>query len=86
MYHCRLPEQILNKCVFDNLGLEKKIPGAPTNETPIHERRKMIFGNGPEAHRGGEGIVERYREKMRVRDEREAELKAQGKGQRGAMI
>ncbi|KAI9860969.1 MAG: hypothetical protein M1824_002735 [Vezdaea acicularis] len=45
LWHCRGPERSLNKCVFDNLKLEKTIPGAPANVEPIHLRRKMIFAD-----------------------------------------
>ncbi|KAL2057845.1 hypothetical protein ABVK25_001462 [Lepraria finkii] len=45
LWHCRRPEQLLNKCVFDKLGLEKKIPGVPDNETPVHLRKRQIFSH-----------------------------------------
>ena len=67
LWHCRRPEQLLNKCVLDKLvrtlpnlkppkegnayafptpqGLEKKIPGSPEGETPIHLRKTQIFSH-----------------------------------------
>ncbi|KAM0805282.1 hypothetical protein BDR22DRAFT_389303 [Usnea florida] len=45
LWHCRRPEQLLNRCVFDKLNLEKKIPGAPENETPVHLRDRQIFSH-----------------------------------------
>lgn len=38
--HCRHSEKLLNKCVFDNLKLEKKIPGV---QEQIHLKEKPIF-------------------------------------------
>ncbi|KAF1990078.1 NADH-ubiquinone oxidoreductase-like protein 20.8 kDa subunit [Aulographum hederae CBS 113979] len=43
MYQCRFYERPLNKCVFDNLGLEKVIPGTPEGTVPVHLREKQIF-------------------------------------------
>uniref|UniRef100_A0A060SWX7 NADH-ubiquinone oxidoreductase n=1 Tax=Blastobotrys adeninivorans TaxID=409370 RepID=A0A060SWX7_BLAAD len=40
---CRPAEKLLSKCVFDNLKLEKKIPGTPQGETPIHLREKRYY-------------------------------------------
>ncbi|KAJ8142762.1 hypothetical protein OY671_004107 [Metschnikowia pulcherrima] len=37
---CRATEKIFNKCVFDNLKLEKKIPGA---DEQIHTKENRIF-------------------------------------------
>ena len=68
LWHCRRPEQLLNKCVFDKLvrmlpttsvsqrerkahassmlqNLEKKIPGSPEGETPIHLRKTQTFSH-----------------------------------------
>ncbi|KAM0713895.1 hypothetical protein Q7P37_010857 [Cladosporium fusiforme] len=45
LWQCRKFERPLNKCVFDNLKLEKKIPGAPENETPVHERKRQIYAH-----------------------------------------
>ncbi|KAI7200078.1 hypothetical protein KC316_g2972, partial [Hortaea werneckii] len=45
LWQCRRWERPLNKCVFDNLKLEKTIPGAPENETPVHLRKKQIFAH-----------------------------------------
>ena len=38
----------MNKCVFDKLGLEKVIPGAPADEVPVHLRQKQIFATLPQ--------------------------------------
>ncbi|KAI9800428.1 MAG: hypothetical protein M1833_003314 [Piccolia ochrophora] len=43
MWECRAYERSLNKCVFESLKLEKIIPGAPDNETPVHLRKRQIF-------------------------------------------
>ncbi|KXS99556.1 hypothetical protein AC579_9187 [Pseudocercospora musae] len=43
LWQCRGVERGLNKCVFDKLKLEKTIPGAPENETPVHLRKKQIY-------------------------------------------
>lgn len=45
LWQCRKFERPLNKCVFDNLKLEKKIPGAPENEVPVHERKRQIYAH-----------------------------------------
>ncbi|CAN3357326.1 hypothetical protein DICA3_C09890 [Diutina catenulata] len=38
--HCRASEKVFNKCVFDNLKLEKKIPGP---EAQIHLKENPIY-------------------------------------------
>ncbi|KAI9822875.1 MAG: hypothetical protein M1832_002900 [Thelocarpon impressellum] len=43
LWHCRRPETKLNRCVFDNLKIEKAIPGTPANETPVHLRERQIY-------------------------------------------
>ncbi|CAL8579471.1 MAG: hypothetical protein L6R36_002137 [Xanthoria steineri] len=43
LWQCRKWEWNLNGCVFQKLGLEKKIPGAPEHETPVHLRRRQIY-------------------------------------------
>ncbi|KAI4094087.1 MAG: hypothetical protein LQ339_007548 [Xanthoria mediterranea] len=43
LWQCRKWEWNLNGCVFRKLGLEKKIPGAPEHETPVHLRRRQIY-------------------------------------------
>ncbi|KAI4274774.1 MAG: hypothetical protein LQ337_003681 [Flavoplaca oasis] len=43
LWHCRKWEWRLNGCVFQKLGLEKKIPGAPEHETPVHLRKRQIY-------------------------------------------
>lgn len=45
LWQCRVPEMMLNKCVFDNLKLEKVIPGTPEGVVPVHLREKQIFSN-----------------------------------------
>ncbi|KAI0774580.1 NADH dehydrogenase, alpha subcomplex, subunit 8 [Fomes fomentarius] len=42
-YHCRKDERVLNKCVFEKLGLVKTIPGTAEGKTPIHEVKNPIF-------------------------------------------
>lgn len=41
--NCRKAEVLFNKCVFDNLKLEKKIPGVREGETPIHLKEKPLY-------------------------------------------
>ncbi|KAL8844105.1 MAG: hypothetical protein Q9176_001511 [Flavoplaca citrina] len=43
LWQCRKWEWRLNGCVFQKLGLEKKIPGAPEHETPVHLRKRQIY-------------------------------------------
>ncbi|OCK77380.1 NADH-ubiquinone oxidoreductase-like protein 20.8 kDa subunit [Lepidopterella palustris CBS 459.81] len=43
LWNCRPAERSLNKCVFDNLKLEKTIPDTPKGEEPVHLRKKQIF-------------------------------------------
>lgn len=43
LWNCRSVERPLNKCIFDNLKLEKTIPGTPESEIPVHLRKKQIF-------------------------------------------
>ncbi|KAF2160825.1 hypothetical protein M409DRAFT_28705 [Zasmidium cellare ATCC 36951] len=45
LWQCRKLERGLNKCVFDNLKLEKTIPGTPENETPVHLRKRQIYAH-----------------------------------------
>ncbi|KAF2427199.1 NADH dehydrogenase, alpha subcomplex, subunit 8 [Tothia fuscella] len=45
MWQCRRMEWPLNKCVFDNLKLEKVIPGTPQNEEQVHLRKRQIYAN-----------------------------------------
>ncbi|ORY97664.1 putative NADH dehydrogenase 22K chain precursor [Syncephalastrum racemosum] len=39
---CRQPERTLNTCVFEKLGLEKKIPGSPEGPQ-VHEKTNPVF-------------------------------------------
>ncbi|KAK0932922.1 ndufa8, NADH-ubiquinone oxidoreductase complex I 19kd subunit [Friedmanniomyces endolithicus] len=45
LWQCRKWERPLNSCVFEKLNLEKKIPGVPENETPVHLRKRQIFAH-----------------------------------------
>ncbi|KAK4216790.1 hypothetical protein QBC37DRAFT_80976 [Rhypophila decipiens] len=45
LWQCRPAEWKLNKCVFENLGLEKTIPDQPKNSTPVHLRPRQIYAN-----------------------------------------
>ncbi|KAG5937738.1 hypothetical protein E4U59_004221 [Claviceps monticola] len=45
MWQCRPDEWKLNKCVYDKLNLEKKIPDQPPNVTPVHLRTHQIFAD-----------------------------------------
>ncbi|GIZ37100.1 hypothetical protein CKM354_000056300 [Cercospora kikuchii] len=45
LWQCRGLERGLNKCVFEKLNLEKKIPGAPENEVPVHLRKRQIYAH-----------------------------------------
>jgi len=40
---CRKPENALNSCVLDKLGLKKTIPGTPEGQVPVHEKKRPIF-------------------------------------------
>ncbi|KAK5107573.1 hypothetical protein LTR62_001016 [Meristemomyces frigidus] len=45
LWQCRRWERPLNKCVFEKLNIEKKIPGAPENEVQVHLRKRQIFAH-----------------------------------------
>ncbi|KAL2150148.1 hypothetical protein VTH82DRAFT_7824 [Thermothelomyces myriococcoides] len=45
LWQCRPAEWKLNKCVYENLHLEKVIPDQPKNSTPVHLRQKQIFAH-----------------------------------------
>ncbi|VUC30390.1 unnamed protein product [Clonostachys rosea] len=45
LWQCRPFEWRLNKCVFDNLKLEKKIPDQPQNVIPVEQRPQQIFAD-----------------------------------------
>lgn len=73
MWQCRRPERVLNRCVFQKIvcqtvchysipsnswqGLEKNIPDAPSNLTPVHLRDYQIFANDRYVLRSGEADV-----------------------------
>ncbi|EIM88610.1 NADH dehydrogenase alpha subcomplex subunit 8 [Stereum hirsutum FP-91666 SS1] len=41
---CRKPERVLNKCMFEKLGLVKNIPGSPEGKPQIHENTSPVLG------------------------------------------
>ncbi|CEJ90802.1 Putative NADH-ubiquinone oxidoreductase 20.8 kDa subunit [[Torrubiella] hemipterigena] len=45
LWQCRPLEWRLNKCVYDNLKLEKKVPDQPPNVVPVELRTKQIFAD-----------------------------------------
>ncbi|KXX82340.1 NADH dehydrogenase [ubiquinone] 1 alpha subcomplex subunit 8 [Madurella mycetomatis] len=45
LWQCRPAEWKLNKCVYENLKLEKVIPDQPEKSTPVHLRTKQIFSH-----------------------------------------
>ncbi|GJC84694.1 NADH-ubiquinone oxidoreductase 20.8 kDA subunit [Colletotrichum liriopes] len=45
LYQCRQPEWKLNKCVFENLKLEKHIPNQRPGVTPVELRPHMIYAD-----------------------------------------
>merc|ERR1712093_516231 len=48
LWQCRPAEWKLNKCVFDNLKIEKVIPDTPKGETPVHLKTRQIYSHhGP---------------------------------------
>ncbi|OAP61494.1 hypothetical protein AYL99_03697 [Fonsecaea erecta] len=48
LWQCRRPERVLNRCVFQKIGLEKTIPDTPKGQTPIHLRDKQLFADYPQ--------------------------------------
>ena len=57
LWQCRRPERLLNKCVFEKIGLEKVIPDTPKGETPVHLKDKQIFADRPHVLRPWEAEV-----------------------------
>ncbi|RVX69007.1 NADH-ubiquinone oxidoreductase 20.8 kDa subunit [Exophiala mesophila] len=47
LWQCRRAERVLNKCVFEKIGLEKTIPDTPKGQTPVHLRDYQIFARNP---------------------------------------
>ncbi|KAL2885715.1 NADH-ubiquinone oxidoreductase 20.8 kDa subunit [Ceratocystis lukuohia] len=47
LWQCRGEEWKLNKCVYENLKLEKHIPDQPKTSTPVHLRQSQIFADHP---------------------------------------
>ncbi|KAG2215955.1 hypothetical protein INT45_004089 [Circinella minor] len=45
LYACRKPERTFNTCVFEKLGLEKKIPGTPEGFEQIHNKENPVIRN-----------------------------------------
>ncbi|OIW31315.1 NADH dehydrogenase, alpha subcomplex, subunit 8 [Coniochaeta ligniaria NRRL 30616] len=45
LWQCRPAEWKLNKCVFENLKLEKVVPDQPQNSTPVHLRPTQIYAH-----------------------------------------
>lgn len=68
MFHCRQPEQSLNKCVYDALGLKKTIPNAPTDEIPVFERPKQIFSYDPLSKRLPDDELEKLHESIKAKE------------------
>lgn len=64
LYQCRIPERKLNKCVFDNIGLEKTIPGAPKNEVPVHLRPDQIMADYSQRDPEDRWFTKKMREKF----------------------
>ncbi|EEH08282.1 NADH-ubiquinone oxidoreductase [Histoplasma capsulatum G186AR] len=50
LWQCRRPENALNTCVFEKLGLKKEIPDTPKGTIPVHLRKSQIYANysGPQ--------------------------------------
>ncbi|CAI4211238.1 unnamed protein product [Parascedosporium putredinis] len=47
LWQCRPEEWKLNKCVFENLKLEKVVPDQPKNSTPVHLRTRQVLADFP---------------------------------------
>jgi len=47
LWQCRRPERIMNRCVFQKIGLEKTIPDTPKGQTPVHLRDKQLYADFP---------------------------------------
>ncbi|KAI9477798.1 MAG: hypothetical protein EXX96DRAFT_226543 [Benjaminiella poitrasii] len=43
LYACRAPERTFNTCVFEKLGLEKKVPGTPEGYEQVHEKKSPVI-------------------------------------------
>ncbi|RPB00029.1 NADH dehydrogenase, alpha subcomplex, subunit 8 [Choiromyces venosus 120613-1] len=43
LFSCRAEEKPYNKCVFNNLKLEKVIPDTPKGEVPVHLKESPIW-------------------------------------------
>ncbi|KAJ5147327.1 NADH-ubiquinone oxidoreductase 20.8 kDa subunit [Penicillium atrosanguineum] len=46
-FNCRRPEQKLNSCIFNKLGLKKEVPGSPENQVPVWQRPKQMYAEYP---------------------------------------
>ncbi|RDA95352.1 hypothetical protein CP533_3484 [Ophiocordyceps camponoti-saundersi (nom. inval.)] len=63
LWQCRPAEWKLNKCVYDNLKLEKTVPDQPTNVTPVQLRTKQTFADLRIRARDGKPFVAGQSEK-----------------------
>ncbi|OBZ91802.1 NADH-ubiquinone oxidoreductase 20 subunit [Choanephora cucurbitarum] len=43
LFACRTPERAMNTCVFEKLGLKKRIPGSPEGQDQIHEKKNPVM-------------------------------------------
>lgn len=57
LWQCRRPERILNRCVFEKIGLEKVIPDTPKGDVPVHLRDRQIFADRVKVLHPGEKDV-----------------------------
>ncbi|KAK1828617.1 hypothetical protein QBC39DRAFT_264820, partial [Podospora conica] len=44
-WQCRPDEWMLNRCVFEKIGLEKNVPEQPRDHLPVHLRNHMIYAH-----------------------------------------
>ncbi|KIV86714.1 hypothetical protein, variant 2 [Exophiala sideris] len=57
LWQCRRAERLMNRCVFQKIGLEKHIPDTPKGQTPVHLRDKQIYADHPNVLRSWEKDV-----------------------------
>ncbi|KPI36384.1 NADH-ubiquinone oxido 20.8 kDa subunit [Cyphellophora attinorum] len=57
LFQCRRPERVLNRCVFNKIGLEKTIPDTPKGQTPVHLRDYQYMADRRNVLRSGEKDV-----------------------------
>ncbi|KAF7504773.1 hypothetical protein GJ744_001706 [Endocarpon pusillum] len=69
MWQCRRSERVLNRCVFEKIGLQKVIPDTPKGDVPVHLRDKQLFANRRSVLYPGESDVgvlkERFKSEQR---------------------